>query len=107
MMSKSTTCWNAGDLPLLRRRQSCWICDLSPPLRDSGTAPAWRYWLLNAVTMNSDAPARKYFLNIYTPLVATKDGRAASEAHGIPRKKVAEPCEAIPLPKSHRGVGVI
>jgi len=26
---------------------------------------------------------RKYFLNTYTPLVATKDGRAASHAHDI------------------------
>jgi hypothetical protein len=33
--------------------------------------------------MNSDPPLRKYFLNTYTPLVATSAGRAASETYGI------------------------
>jgi hypothetical protein len=34
--------------------------------------------------MNSDDPARKYFLNTYIPLVATSAGRAVSETHAIP-----------------------
>jgi len=34
--------------------------------------------------MIADDPAPKYFLTTYTPLVATKDGRVASEKHGIP-----------------------